>query len=171
MVEEKSELQFELLLKTHDRKAFDCGVEDLNTFLQKQARKNQQQNISKTWVLVEKGSTQILGYYTISIAELERADLPEKVQKKLPLYPIPIARIGRFATDLSVRGQGLGGYILLDALHRIYLISEQIGLYGIDLHAKDKEVKQFYRRYGFETLEDDDLHLYLPIKDVRELFS
>ncbi|EAX3249500.1 N-acetyltransferase, partial [Salmonella enterica] len=43
-------LRIEEVSKHHDRKAFDCGVNELNQFLQLQARQKAEKNIAKTYV-------------------------------------------------------------------------------------------------------------------------
>jgi len=103
----------------HNRKNFDCGVEELNVFLKQHANQNQSKNMSKTYVAVVAVSAdnqkKIYGYYTLSAGHIECDQLPDSVKSKLPKYPIPIARIGRLAVDKNYRGQGIGGW----AFHRL----------------------------------------------------
>ena len=93
----------------HDRKSFDCGVDELNLFLKQHANQNQSKNMSKTYVAVVAISAddhkKIYGYYTLSAGHLECEQLPESVKAKLPKYPIPIARIGRLAVDKDYKNQ------------------------------------------------------------------
>lgn len=51
-----SRYRVEVLLKSHDRKSFDCGDHQLNTFLKKNARQQIEKGIPRTFVLVEKMS-------------------------------------------------------------------------------------------------------------------
>ena len=105
----------------HERNVFDCGVEELNKYLKNHAGQNQQNNISKIFVAVTDGlyliPKPILGYYTLSAGHILWDQLPDKLKQRLPKYPIPIARIGRLARDLTYRGTGIGEFLLYDALN------------------------------------------------------
>ena len=52
--------------------------------------------------------TQILGYYTLSAAQLEAESLSGAESKRLPRYPIPCIHMGRLAVSSLSRGQGHG---------------------------------------------------------------
>jgi len=52
---------------------------------------------------------------------------------------------------------------------RVY-VAERIGVFAVDLFAKDDDAKSFYLKYGFIPLRDDAFHLYLPIATVRAMF-
>lgn len=149
----------------HDREAFDCGESSLNDFLKRFARQNDEKGLGRTFVAVAANSTVIKGYYTLSNGSLKFDNVPEK----LPRDPIPVAHLGRLAVDVSARGQGLGEYLLLDALKRIAAVAGQIGIYAVEVYALNELAKSFYLKYGFSPLLDDALHLYLPLKVIRKL--
>jgi N-acetylglutamate synthase-like GNAT family acetyltransferase len=44
-----------------------------------------------------------------------------------------------------------------------------MGIYAVEVYALNESAKQFYLKYGFTPLEDDPLHLYLPMKKIRKL--
>ena len=96
----------ERLSKTHDRNAFDCGVDDLNNFLKTQARKNAEQGVSVTWVAVEERQTANLGYLSITMSHVSYEDANPEITRKLPRYPIPMLHVGRLATNVGVQRQG-----------------------------------------------------------------
>ncbi len=114
-------LQFVIqpLGKQHKRTHFDCGEESLNEFLQKYARQNSTKGFGRTFVAVLPGEAEVLGYYTLSSGSVSFEIVPEK----LPRYPIPTAHLGRLATDVKMRGQGLGELLLIDALERAVLVA------------------------------------------------
>lgn len=159
----KLDFAIELLAKNHRRENFDCGEESLNLFLKKYARQNQEKGFGRTFVAVLPNETEVFGYYTLSAGSISFEIIPEKV----PRYPIPTAHLGRLATDLKMRGQGLGELLLVDALERTVLVAEKVGIYAIELFALTENAKNFYLKYGFISLEDDDKHLYLPIETLR----
>jgi len=160
-------LLIERLSSAHDRSLFDCGEPSLNTYLRQYALQNDKKGLGRTFVALEPGNPRIYGYYTLSTGAVTF----DKVPQNLPRYPVPVAHLGRLAVDLSLRGTGarLGETLLLDALRRAVGISEQIGLYAVEVWALNASARDFYLKYGFAALLDDENHLYLPMKSVRKL--
>jgi predicted GNAT family N-acyltransferase len=77
--------------------------------------------------------SRILGYHSLSAASLAFERRSEADRKGLPAYPVPAVRIGRLATSISVRRQGLGELLLQNAIkmRMPQLLSPQsIGCYG-----------------------------------------
>ena len=160
----KLEFTIELLNKNHNREKFDCGEESLNNFLKQFARQNSEKGFGRTFVAVLPNESDVLGYYTLSSGSVAFDIVPEK----LPRYPIPTAHLGRLATDLSMLGQRLGELLLIDALARTVAISDELGIYVVELFALTENTKQFYLKYGFVELKDDEKHLYLPIATLKK---
>ena len=64
------------LEKTHDRKAFDCGNEDLNRYLREQARQDTKKRVAASFVFTQPGSPAVLGFYTLSASIIPVEALP-----------------------------------------------------------------------------------------------
>jgi len=161
----------EPLGKEHDRTSFDCGEPALNDFLKKLARQQQTKHLSRTFVAIRKGdpSSRVLGFYSLSAGSISFRSLPDEIRSKLPQYPIPAARLGRLASDLSVKGQGMGGSLLKDALLRVANVSSQdMGILAVIVDAKNDDAKRFYLRYGFQTLADNPLCLFMLTQTIRD---
>ena len=152
----------------HNRSGFDCGVKELNTFLKKYSFQNQKSYISKTFVAVDDeqrttgNEKNVLGFYSLSTGQINSDVLPKEV--KHPKYPVSIARLARLAVDLKYQGEGLGGLLLYDALQKVKLVSQVVGIFAVVADAKDAKAKSFYERYGFVSLQETDLTLCLPMK-------
>ena len=155
----------EPLTTAHDRSLFDCGEASLNVFLKQFARQNDARGLGRTYVAGLPDETRILGYYTLSSGSIAVEQMPEK----LPRYPVPVAHLGRLAVDLEARRDGLGSLLLIDALRRVTKVAEQLGIYAVEVYALTDEARNFYLRYGFTELLDDQLHMYLSIKNIRRL--
>ena len=146
---------------------FNCGSEELNTYLKRFAKKNDKLGIGRTFVLLE--STHALGFYTASMAQIEFKTLPKSSQGQLPKYPIPAVRIGRLAIDIKAQGKGLGEFLLMDALSRCVRASEEVAVFAVIVDAKNQQAKDFYLKYGFIPLEDQELSLFLPISTIKQV--
>lgn len=153
------------LTRSHDRSQFRCGLPSLDTFLRELASQYEKRNLGRTYVLVPDDEARVLGYYTLASGAIAFETLP--AGRNLPRHPIPVILLGRLAVDTSVRGQGLGERLLLDALSRCLDLAEPLGIHAVEVHAIDGAAEAFYRRYGFAALRDDPHHLYLPLRHVR----
>jgi GNAT superfamily N-acetyltransferase len=118
---------------------------------------------------VEPPDVRVRGYYTLSAGALSLDALPESARKKLPRHPIPVAHLGRLAADQSARGMRLGEFLLLDALRRASGSADELGVHAVEVYAIDDDAWRFYLKYGFTPLVDDPLHLYLPMKTIRDM--
>jgi hypothetical protein len=72
-------------------KGFRCGVQALDDFFAKHALANDRRGLGKTFLRATSGEPAILGFYTLSMATIEVVDLPDKVKRGLPQYPVPVA--------------------------------------------------------------------------------
>lgn len=169
------DIAIERLERSHNRAQFDCGIDELNSFLKKYSFQNQKNYINKTFVAVDlqqalvDGKKEVLGFYTLAAGQLKPDELPGK--HKIPKHAVPIARLARLAVDLKLQGQGVGGFLLHDALQKIRMVSQDVGIFAVVVDAKDAQAKSFYERYGFITLQDSNLTLFLPMKVLNQIKS
>jgi GNAT superfamily N-acetyltransferase len=153
----------EAIAKKHDRKAFDCGQEDLNRFLQQFARQAHEHGASKTYVAVDDadGKT-VLGYYTLSPAQVDFYRVPEVARLNLGRHDVGGFRLARLAVSKSVQGHGLGGQLLVSAARRCMRASQEVGGTALMNDAKDERAARLYTSYGAVRLNDAPLSLLLP---------
>jgi len=145
------------------RRGFDCGSEPLNLYLAFYARQNDKQGLSKAFaVLGPQG--RLAAHYCLSAAQVAFAELPLAFRRHLPAYPVPAARITRLAVDKRSQGQGLGEFILGDAVSRAVAASAQLGIKVILVDAKDAQAASFYSKYGFLPLPNTEGCLFLFLK-------
>ncbi len=125
------------LHKQHNRTHFDCGEPELNTYLQKFARQNDENYLGKTFVATAlEQPEEITGFYSLSAGSIEFNTLPASFHKKLPRYPIPVVRLTRLAVDKRVQRRGLGENLLMDAVARFVRLSKEMGIFGLIVNAK-----------------------------------
>ncbi len=155
------------LTSDHDLSSFDCGVPALNDWLRHRALKNESR-FSRTYVICK--GREVVAYFCISAGAVERLAAPGKIRRNAP-DTIPISVIGRLAVDRNHAGKGLGADILADALRRIAIASQSIGIGAVLVQAKDEAAKHFYLRCA-ESIEypEDSRSLFLPIETVIAAF-
>lgn len=148
----------------HDRSVFACGVVPLDDYLHRLAAQHQKKGISIVRVLVDSVAPQtILGYYSLSAAQVAHASLDVGARKALPPYPVPCFRLGRLAVDQRFRGQGLGKVLVGLAVQRCLQARTHVAAYAMLVDAKDAMAQNFYTHYGFVPCADNPMTLYLPL--------
>lgn len=155
----------------HDRATFSCGQPALDTFLHTLVTQYEKRRFGRTFVATERGATRVAGYYTLAAGSFALSCLPDATRRKLPKHPVPTVHLGRLAVDLAFRGRRLGEHHLFHALHNAVEVATKLGAFAVEVWAIDEAARAFYRKYGFLPLEDDPLHLYLPMQTVEAMFD
>jgi GNAT superfamily N-acetyltransferase len=94
-----------------DRSGFHSGDEALDRFFHRYAGQNQfRHHLGVTYVAAD--GERIVGFATVAPRHIDIDDLPERLRKKLPRYPIPVLGLARLAVDASARSLGLGSQLL-----------------------------------------------------------
>jgi GNAT superfamily N-acetyltransferase len=148
----------------HDREGFDCGVQALDEYIRRLAEQHRRRGISSVFILTDSARPEyILGYYTLSAAEVDAARLAEADRKKLPRYPVPCFRMGRLACRADQRGRGLGKLLVGCAVDRCLKARQQVAAYALIVDAKDDSSAASYVHFGFKPFLDAKRTLYLPL--------
>jgi GNAT superfamily N-acetyltransferase len=156
------------LTTNHDLTDFDCGEPVLNDWLKQRALKNESR-FSRTYVVCDGNA--VAAYFCIAAGSVERAAAPGKVRRNAPDV-IPVSVIGRLAVSRAHAGRGLGADILSDALRRIAVASQSIGIGAVLVQAKDDNARRFYMACAeFTEYPADSRTLFLPIETVIAAFS
>lgn len=147
----------------HSLEDFDCGVLELNTWLQNRAIPNQETGASRTFVIHQE--KKVIGYYSLSSGALGLRTAPGRLRRNMP-DPIPMIILGRLAVALEYHGYGLGRGLLKDSLLRTLQASHLIGIRGMIVHALNPESKSFYESFGFTPFPNETMTLYVLLKDI-----
>lgn len=150
--------------KQHDRAAFSCGESTLDRYLREQAAQHHRDGIATTHVLVaESEPSQVLGYYTLSAAQLLLDELQEDDRRRLPRYPVPAVRMGRLAVASAEQGKGYGGLLMGHAVARCLGLRKDLGVRVMVVDALNDAAVAFYKAYGLRPTSDEARTLYLPL--------
>ncbi len=137
-----------------DTAAFDCGRDALNHWFRRHGWRNQEQEISRTSVICDAEAGSIVGYVSLSTAQVERAWLPKAQQRNRP-DPLPAILLGQLAVDLRWQGQGIARSLMYFALTTAVRLSDQVGCFSVLTHPLDDDVRALYAAFGFEDLPFD----------------
>ncbi len=165
------ELTITPLGERHERKSFDCSESSLNQYLHRFATPDIRRRVNRVFIASPSDAPrQLIGYYSFSAGSLAAADdLQDKLQHRLPRYPVPVVLLGWLAVAKSHQGKGLGSILLANALQRIAQASQVMTVYAIVVDALDDRAAEFYRQFGFIPLPRQPLKLFLPMETVSTL--
>ncbi len=159
------------LVETDDRDLFDCKRDSLNDWFRRHAWFNQVNGISRVNVIADAVTGRIVGYVTLSAAQIERAFLPKSMQRNRP-EQVPALLLGQLAVDKDYQGQGHGADLLLFALRAAMRASDSVGSMGVITHPLDEALRGFYARWGFQDLPFDPRRaMIVRMVDLKRHFT
>jgi GNAT superfamily N-acetyltransferase len=82
--------------------------------------------------------------------------------------PLPTTLLVRLPVDQAWQGRGIGAALLAYALRVAVAGAESIASAVIEVDAKDDVSRSFYAKFGFQSLKDDQLHMFLPMETARQ---
>lgn len=142
------------LAESDDRELFDCGRDSLNGWFRRHALANHASGASRVNVICDEATGAIVGYVSLSAAQIERAFLAKRQQRNLP-DPVPVTLLGQLAIHVLYHGQGHAASLLLFALRTSLQAAAVVGSVGVITHPLDDGVRAFYSKWGFQDLPFD----------------
>ncbi len=160
----------------HDRAAFSCGVEQVDNYFQKTANKLAKADNVRLYVMVDPEGS-VTGFYALNAHAVQFTDLPAKFARTRPSHGnIPAAYISMIGRDTKLSGGGFGGDLLADALRRIAVAADAIGVAVVTLDVLDcgdpervARRRALYEGYGFQPLASNSLRMFMSVSTVRKL--
>jgi GNAT superfamily N-acetyltransferase len=146
------------LAADHQLDRFACGQQALDEWLRDRARTAHVQGTARTWVWTAAGSNLVVAYFSVAPTQVVREELTSSQAGGVSVVPAYL--LARLALDLSLRGQGLGGELLVDALGRIVAAADVAGGRLIVVDAIDEAAAAFYARHDFRSIRGDAASVY-----------
>lgn len=159
----------EPLSDPHTLEGFDCGRPGLNDWLVRYARQAQGGGSARTFVVADAG--RVVGYYSLSVGQIDTMDAPERIRKGMGRYPIPVVLLARLAVAVSHQGLGIGSGLLRDAIRRSAIIAEHAGVRALMTQPIDGDAVRFYEGFGFCRAPTAANYWLLLLKDARRLLG
>ena len=137
------------LAADHLLNKFECGEPSLNDWLKRRALANQLNGASRTFVVADQDK-RVYGYYAVAAGAVSHQMATSAVRRNMP-DPVPVMVLARLAVDHQAQGVKLGAAMLQDTVNRAVMISQNVGVRAILVHALNGQAKQFYEHYGFQA--------------------
>lgn len=152
----------------HNLNEFSCGIPELDQWLRDYSRRNERNDVSRTFVVCR--GKRVVGYYALAAGAVARVDSPKSFSRNSP-NPIPVFLLGRLAIDQREQGNGLGGFLLRDALLRCLNAADSIGARAVMVDAISDDAIRFYQRFEFMPSPINPNMLFLPMSYIRRQFE
>ena len=136
------------LSEEDERSQFDCGRDSLNAWFRRHAWHNHVAGISRTSVICDAGTGSIVGYVTLSAAQIEREFLAKAHQRNKP-DPVPATLLGQLAIHQTYQGQGHARSLLLFALTAALRASRKTSALEVSASVEAVIVLRATRRCSF----------------------
>lgn len=164
-----SQIQITPLSQNEDLSSFTCNDQDLNEYIQHDAKKDLANFYSATKLVKYQG--EIVGFFTlitdtIQMDKVEPDEFPEFEYSKLPGI-----KIARLATHTEYEKQGVGRYMIIEIFRCVADLTLDVGCTVITVDAK-KDAVGFYEKYAFVKAKSKSSHdtevMYLNVRQLIE---
>lgn len=149
-----------LIAKEEDLKnlKFNCGDDDLNEFILKDAIENIKANMNTIFLC--KYNEKIIAYFALSADSIK---IDETLEINYPYYPA--VKIGRLAVAEDYQKKNVGSILIEWIIIYIYTIRKEIGIRLISVDAYSKAIN-FYKNNFFKCIESK----YSPSKHTVPMY-
>jgi len=156
------------LADEHQLDAFSCGDDGVDAWLREKARRAQQSGSARTFVVC--AGTQVVAYYCLSNAAIEREELATARQRSGQPPRVPALLVGQLGVDDRYRGHGLGRFMLRDAMGRALYVRQHSGVVVMHLHASTDTARDSYLHLdlGFQVSRTNPRTPYLPLTTIEQ---
>lgn len=164
------------LTQEYDLTDFDCGDEDLNSFLIEDAKNFLEKRIASTFILEDNGH--IAAYFCMLNDKISRLEITNSKWKTVKdSFPerkrfrsYPAIKIGRFAVDKAYHGQNIGSELM--TMIKVMLNTDRnISAFRFITVDAYLSAIPFYKKNGFNQLtqKEEDEHTRLMFFDMMEI--
>jgi GNAT superfamily N-acetyltransferase len=154
------------LTAAHVLDAFDCGNDELNTWLRTSALRARRSNTASTFVWCEEGRCHVAAYYSFTAMTVAKEELPDRLGRG-GLSRVPAVLLARLALDRRYHGQGIGTALLVDAFHTALAGNAVFAVRFFVVDAIDESAFRFYQKHGFQGIPGT-MRLFRKMSDIAE---
>jgi GNAT superfamily N-acetyltransferase len=155
-----------------DASSFTCGIKDIDEFIQKEALDFQKERLGVTYLFMH--GKELVGFATLSMADLKRDKLDVKDRLKSKIENYPALLIGQLAVYDELQHQDVGTFICDFCYDRALRFSKIVGCRFVFVNAIESALG-FYLKYGFVLLPKQEGReqkvMFLDISKSTELIT
>lgn len=169
-------------MKMNERiESFDCGDADLNDFILHESPFYRKALLAVSYILEHKTTHKVIAYFTLANDRVSLTDFRSNTEfnrfrrrrfvneKRLRSYPA--AKICRLGVDVSMRGEGIGTF-LLDFIKSFFVVDNKTGCRFLTVDAYQAAIPFYYKNHFVplnENEEDTQTRLlYFDLNDIAD---
>lgn len=113
-----------------------------------------------------------LGFYSLSFSTENSSKIAKSEDRDAWKDGAPLIYIDYLGVHHSAQGCGLGKMMLVDALARAKVVSDNVAFHGVALRSLNDRTTALYEKFGFGIAPNEEKHplMILPIWSVHDLF-
>jgi predicted N-acetyltransferase YhbS len=161
-----SRYHVDALSDRHELTQFDSGNNDLDVWLRDHARTAASQG-TRTYVLIEDESTDVVGYFALAPHLVEREALPRRIGRGGPRQ-VPAILLAKLAVVRRLHGAGLGSDLLLRALSTALTAARAAGGKLLVVDAINAGAAAFYEAHDFQPVPGNPRRLVIKLSTVAK---
>ncbi|WP_318491832.1 GNAT family N-acetyltransferase [Photobacterium leiognathi] len=142
---------------------FDCGVDDINHYLQTRLVREAGNRLVIPYMLIAEENNELVGFFTLSSHSVEKVHLNSATKRKVPYQSFSAIMIGKLAVDKKWQGYKFGQRLLSQAVHNGWLSSRDVGTLAMVLHSIEGK-EGFYKEAGFMQSKCDPSLFIYPLR-------
>ena len=121
---------------------------------------------------VEGVSFDALGFYCLSFSSEDANKIAAPYREFYKTSGIPLIYLTYIAVVSPLQDQGLGTFMLIDALRRAHEVARHVAFYGVALRSLNDRTTALYERFGFGKVDEEQYPLMiLPVWSLFDLFG
>jgi GNAT superfamily N-acetyltransferase len=141
-----TKIKVDVLTDNEDCSNFYCGNESIDEFIHDEARDYQNKWLGVSYIFHY--DDVIVGFVTLSMADLKAEKLNATERLLFPTENIPALQISQLAVCEESAGKGIGTFLCEWCLAKALKLSKTVGCRFLILNAKQKAIG-FYQKNGF----------------------
>lgn len=138
----------------------------MDRWLHTQARPAQSRGACTVWACVD-ANQQLLGFFTLSSHMVQGADVASRDRGGMS-GAIPATLLGQLGLSSTLRGQGIGALLVLEALHEAYLSSLHVASRSVVLDAANDDLVDYYRTLNFKSTRTNESRMYMKMSTAAQ---
>ncbi|WP_419208247.1 GNAT family N-acetyltransferase (plasmid) [Photobacterium leiognathi subsp. mandapamensis] len=150
---------------TYDYSSFNCGVDSINTYLHENMERDFKSSTAKPHLAVV--DDEVIGFFTLASHAIEKIELKGALKSSCPYRSVSSIIIGKLAVDEFYQGEGMGKWLLGQAIKTAWECSRDVGTKLVVLHAREG-TEAFYQQAGFIQGKHDKTLFIYPLKQYED---
>ena len=154
--------------KKYVRAAFTCGQPPLDNYIKNTASRQQDENLTRVRVGCLDDNNVVICFHALNAHHLNISQLDIQYKKRFERYDaIPSAYLSMIGVHVAHQGQGIGSYMIYDAMKQVIGAAGLIGVHFLVLDALNEAAERLYLRLGFEKLTSSHERMIISIEKIK----